>query len=161
VHDVGDVLGGIGVGLLSLVIFIFVTSKRFEWWRKRHPLWQIGAIAVIEVFFFLTWPGKLSPSVTGYGALLMGFWIGVIIEREWIFFQKHPDWWRLIASGVIGVILFVALQKGFEAVSGMVQNGKTTVALIQAFFSGVYVTALAPWIFQHFRFAEKRKPANE
>jgi glycerophosphoryl diester phosphodiesterase len=160
VHDMGDVLGGIGIGLCSLLIFIIVTTKRFEWWRKPQPLWQIVAIAIIEVFFFLTWPGKLSPGITGYGALLMGFWIGVIIERERIFFQKHPDWWRVIASGVIGVILFVALQKGFEAVTGLFGNGKMTVTLIQAFVSGVYVTALAPWIFQRLRLAEMRKPAN-
>ncbi len=160
VHDLGDVLGGIGIGLCSLLIFIIVSTGRFEWWRKRHPLWQIVAIALIEVFFFLTWPGKLSLSVVGYGTLLMGFWIGVIIERDRIFFQKHPDWWRVIASGVIGVILFVALQKGFEAVPGMVENGKKEVALIQAFVSGLYVSALAPWIFQHLRLAEKRKSAN-
>jgi membrane-associated phospholipid phosphatase len=161
VHDMGDVLGGIGIGLLSLVIFIFVTSKRFEWWRKSHPFWQILAIVIIEAAFFLSWPGGLSGSVMGYGALLIGFWIGVIIEREWIFFQKHPDWWRIIASGVIGVILFVALQKGFEAVPGMFGNGKTTVDLIQAFVIGVYFAALAPWIFQLLRIAEKRKSADE
>ena len=66
----------------------------------------------------------------------------------------------MIASGVIGVILFVALQKGLEAMTGTFENGKTTVALIQAFVSGVYVTALAPWIFQRLRLAEMRKPAN-
>jgi membrane-associated phospholipid phosphatase len=161
VHDMGDVLGGIGIGLCSLLIFIIVTAGRFEWWHKRHPLWQIVAIAVIEVFFFLTWRGKLSLSVTIYGALLMGFWIGVIIERDRIFFRKHPDWWRVIASGVIGVILFFALQKGFEAVLGMFQNGKTSLDLSQAFVSGLYVTALAPWIFQRLKLAEKGKPAGQ
>ncbi len=160
VHDMGDVLGGIGIGLFSLLIFIFVTTKRFEWWSNLHPLWQIVAIAIIEAAFFLTWPGKLSGSMIGNGVLLIGFWIGVIIERERIFFRKHPDWWRTIASGVIGMILFVALQKGFEAVTGTFENGKTTVALIQAFVSGVYVTALAPWIFQLLRLSEKGKPAD-
>ncbi len=160
VHDMGDVLGGIGIGLISLLIFIFVTTKRFEWWHNLHPLWQVLAIGIIEAAFFLTWPGKLSPSMTVYGALLIGFWIGVIIERKRIFFQKHPDWWRMIASGVIGVILFFALQKGFGAVTGTFENGKTTVVFIQSFVSGGYVTALAPWIFQHLRLAEKRKTAG-
>ena len=66
---------------------------------------------MIEAAFFLTWPGELSGSMMGYGALLMGFWIGVIIERDRIFFQKHLDWWRVIASGVIGMILFVGCGK--------------------------------------------------
>jgi hypothetical protein len=57
---------------------------------------------------------------------------------------------------VIGVILFVILQEGFEAATGMFKNGRMMVALIQAFVSGLYVSALAPWLFQRFRLAEKQ-----
>ena len=116
VHDMGDVLGGLFIGLVSLLIFIFVTSKRFEWWHKLNPVWQVLALGIIEAFFFLTWPGSPSLGVTGYGFLLLGLWIGVILERRWIFFQKHSNWVRLIASCVLGVVLFYALRKGFGIV---------------------------------------------
>lgn len=155
VHDLGDVLGGIVIGLVSLMIFIFVTTKRFWWWCRLHSLWQVLALLIIEAIFFLSWPGKTSLNVKWAGALLMGFWIGVIIERRWIFFQKPPGWVRMIASGVIGVILYIALQKGFYLVTAMFENGKTTVIFFQAFAMGVYVTALAPWIFQRIRLAKK------
>lgn len=155
VHDIEDILGGIGIGLLSLLIFIFLTTKRFEWWHNLNPLWQILSIVVIEAFFFLTWPGKLSGSIIGFGVFLIGFWIGVGIERKHIFFQKHPDWWRVIASGVIGVIVFIALRKGFQAVEGMLESGRMAVALSQALISGIYMTALAPWIFQLLKLADK------
>jgi glycerophosphoryl diester phosphodiesterase len=156
VHDMGDVLGGIVIGLITLLFFIFITTKRFKWWHTLHPLWQVFALMIIEAFFFLTWPGKLSLGAMGYGSLLIGLWVGVILERDRIFFQKHPAWWRIIASGVIGVILFFVLQEGFEAATGMFKNGRMMVALIQAFVSGLYVSALAPWLFQRFRLAEKQ-----
>jgi len=157
VHDMGDVLGGIGIGLLSLLLFIVLTTKRFEWWYRFHPLWQVVTLAIIEAAFFLTWPGNLPVSVVGLGFLLIGFWTGVIIERNRIFFQKHHDWWRIIASGIIGVILFMALRKGFQEFAGQFLNIRMTVALIQALILGVYVTALAPWIFQHLKLAGRGK----
>ncbi|MEE9612196.1 MAG: phosphatase PAP2 family protein [Desulfatiglandales bacterium] len=158
VHDVEDVLAGIGIGLISLLIFVFLTTKKFQWWHRLHPLWQIMAIAVTETLFFLTWPGKLWGGVVGFGVFLIGFWIGVGIERRRLFFQKHRDWRRIIASGVIGVIVFVVLSKGFQAATGSLENGKTAVALIQALVTGVYMTALAPWIFQRLKLADKGKP---
>ena len=159
VHDVEDVLGGLGFGLLSLLIFIFLTTKRFQWWHNLIPIWQVAAIVMIEAFFFLTWPGKLSGSMIGLGVFLIGFWLGVGIERKHIFFQKHRDWWRVIVSAAIGLILFIALRKGFQAVEGMLENGRTAVAFIRAFISGVYLAALAPWIFQRLKLADKGKPA--
>lgn len=160
VHDVGDVLGGIGFGLASLLVFIFLTTNRFDWWHNLHPIWQVAAVVIIEAAFFLTWPGKISVGVVGLGFLLIGFWIGVGIERKRIFFKRHRDWWRIMASGIIGVILFTFLREGFQEVAGALQNGRTTVAIIQALVCGVYVTALAPWIFQHLKLADKGKPAE-
>jgi glycerophosphoryl diester phosphodiesterase len=161
VHDVEDVLGGIGIGIISLIVFIFLTSKRFDWWHNLNFFWQILAIVIIEAFFFLTWPGSLPTVMIGYGIFLIGFWMGVGIERKVLFFQKHSDWRRVIASATIGLIVFIALRKGFQAAGALLENGKTAVALIQAFVSGVYLAALAPWIFQRLKLADKGKPAAE
>ena len=155
VHDVEDILGGIGIGLLSLLIFIFMTTKRFDWWHNFNPPWQVLSIIIIEAFFFLTWPGILPGRLIGFGIFLIGFWVGVGIERKRVFFRKHHDWWRVIASGVIGVIVLIALRKGFQTVEGMLESGKMAVALSQAFISGIYMTALAPWIFQLLTLADK------
>ena len=155
VHDVEDVLGGIGIGLLSLLIFIFLTTKRFQWWYNLHFFWQIVGIAIVEAFLFFTWPGKLSVNAIGYGVFLIGFWIGVGIERSWIFFQKHSNWWRIIASGLIGVVILIALRKGIQTVTAILEIGRMTAAFIQAFISGVYMTALAPWVFQRLKLADK------
>jgi membrane-associated phospholipid phosphatase len=155
VHDLGDVLGGLLIGLLSLVIFILLTTKKFKWWHDRHPLWQLIALMIIVASFFFTWPGRIPIGVVGLGFLVIGFWSGVIIERKRIFFKKHRDLWRNIASGIIGVIMFMGLRKGFQEMAGILYDGMTTVVIIQALVGGVFTAALAPWIFQHLRLAEK------
>ena len=156
VHDMGDVLGGLLIGLLSLVIFIFLTTKKFDWWHDLHPIWQVVALMIIVVAFFLLWPRRLPIDVVGLGFLLIGFWCGVGIERKLIFFKKHRDWWRNITSGIIGVILFISLRKGFQEMAGVLQDGRTTVIITQALVGGVYVAALAPWIFQLLKLAERQ-----
>ncbi len=57
-------------------------------------------------------------------------------------------------------VLFIVLRKGFRELAGILENGTTTVALIQALVSGMYVTALAPLIFQNLHLADKGKSAD-
>jgi len=161
VHDVEDVIGGIAIGLLSLLIFIFLTTKRFQWWHNLHFLWQILGIAIIEAFLFFTWPGKLSGDAIVYGVFLLGFWLGVGIERSRIFFQKHRTWRQITVSGLIGVIILIALRKGIQILTATLEIGRMTVAYIQALISGVYITALAPWIFQRLKLADKDNLADD
>jgi hypothetical protein len=56
---------------------------------------------------------------------------------------------------VIGVIVLIALRKGFQTVERMLESGKMAVAFSQAFISGIYMTAWAPWIFQLLKLADK------
>ena len=161
VHDVEDVIGGIAIGLLSLLIFIFLTTKRFQWWHNLHFLWQILGIAIIEAFLFFTWPGKVSGDAIVYGVFLLGFWLGVGIERSRIFFQKHRTWRQITVSGLIGVIILIALRKGIQILTATLEIGRMTVAYIQALISGVYITALAPWIFQRLKLADKDNLADD
>lgn len=155
VHDLEDVIGGMGIGLLSLLLFVFLTTRRFEWSQNMHPLWQMMGIAIIEAFFFLTWPGKIPERAGWSGVFLVGFWLGVCVERKRLAFQKHRDWRRVLISGVFGIIVFIALRIAFRTVMDALGNGRMVVGLIYALVSGAYVTALAPWIFQNLKLANK------
>ena len=153
VHDVEDVLGGMAVGFISLLLFMTITSDRFDGWHRCHPLWHILAIVAVCLLFFITWPGELPGGMIGFGVFLLGFWSGVILERKKIFFVKHDQLWRVLLSGVIGVFVFLLLQKGFREAGLWLTSGKPYIDLFQAFLLGVYITAFAPWIFQKLRLA--------
>jgi hypothetical protein len=155
VHDVEDVLGGAAIGLAFLTIFIGLGSRKFSWSNGLSPVMQIMAIAAVEAFFLLTWPGTPPAKAIGYAAFLMGFWIGVVIEKKWVLFEKSPDWQKLIASGIVGIFVFTALNKGFAQAAIIIESHKFLIVLTRSFILGIYITALAPWMFQRFKLADK------
>ena len=157
VHDVADVAGGIVIGLASLILFVFLTSKKFDWWHKLNPLWHVLAIAAICFFFFATWPGKLPGEVVGYGVLLVGLWAGVGWERRKLFFARHEDTWRVLLSVLLGVSFFLFLRKGFHQIGIWFESVKMYIGLFQALFLGIYISAIAPWMFQRLHLAKRKK----
>ena len=158
VHDLEDVIGGAAIGLLSILIFVFITSIRFVSCQKNKFIWQILTIITIEVIFFIIWPGKIPDIVQWFAYFLLGFWSGVHIEREYFAFLKHHDWRKILASGVIGIIiffLFLYIRLEFWITMESLDNAKIAVLFTHAFVNGLYVTALAPWIFQKLNLASK------
>ena len=153
VHDLEDVLGGLGIGLVLIAIYVFLNGERFSWRHTLSPVWQLVIIGIIEAAFFLTWPGKLPPAALGYGLFLLGFWAGVILDRQRLLFEKHPDKWRVVVSGILGIVVFMALGKGFSGISNVLGTYGDLVKIIQTLVLGAYVSALAPWMFQRLKLA--------
>ena len=155
-HDVEDVLGGVGIGLISLLVFMFLTSKRFEWWKNINPIWRVVAIILIETAFFLTWPGKLQEPIIGYGVFLVGFWIGVNVNKRRIRFFASMDWRKIVCASVVGLVGFFALRKGLpELGSALNLDGTIFRLLTQGLILSFYITAIAPWIFQILKLGDK------
>jgi hypothetical protein len=148
-------LGGLAIGLAGLALFMLVNSKKNHWGKRLGPVARISAVAAIEAFFLMTWPGTLPAKAIGYAVFLLGFWTGVLIEQKWVFFEKSPDWEKVVASGILGIAVFTALNKGFAQASEIIGSQKPYMALVQSFILGMYITGLAPWLFQRIRLADK------
>ena len=155
VHDLEDVLGGVGIGLLTIFIFKVVSSGRLDWRYRQSPIFSVILIISIELFFFLTWPGTIPQELMGAGILLVGFWIGVLIERYGIHFERHHDWWRVILTGVVGMLFFVLVRKGFDIVGSLLKVDTAVAAFGESFVLGIYVAAASLWIFQQFKLANR------
>jgi membrane-associated phospholipid phosphatase len=153
VHDLEDVIGGIGIGLVLFGIFAFLNGEKFRWRQAITPIWQLVIIGLIEATFFLTWPGELLPEALGFGLFLLGFWVGVILDRKRLYFEKHPDKWRVIVSCILGIAVFIAVNKGFSGISNLFGNYGDLVKIILALVLGAYISALAPWMFQRLKLA--------
>lgn len=160
VHDPEDVFGGIAIGLLSIFLFKFLTSSRFEWWHRQSPVFPILTLILIELSFFLTWPGSVPEKMLEAGILLVGFWTGVLIERKTIHFERHHDWWRVILAGVVGMVSIGLLQKGFEFIGSQYDFEKDVFAFGESFILGVYVAVLAPWVFQMLRLVKMKNQTH-
>jgi hypothetical protein len=53
------------------------------------------------------------------------------------------------------MLFFVLIRKGFEMTGELLPVDQAVVALVESFILGIYVAAVAPWIFRWFRLAKK------
>ena len=60
VHDLEDVIGGMGVGLICLLLVVLLTIRRFEWLQTHASFLANCSIAIVEAFFFLDMAWKDS-----------------------------------------------------------------------------------------------------
>jgi membrane-associated phospholipid phosphatase len=154
VHDLEDVIGGTVIGLLSLVIFIFITSKKLKSVINITHLGQILTLAAIEIFFIITWPGKVPEGVSWVAVFLIGFYLGLIIEKNYINFKKHHNWLKIFLSGLVGTIIYLLIRLELQILINNFESIKLIIFYVNAFVCGVYITALAPWIFQRLHLVE-------
>ncbi len=155
VHDVEDILGGMAIGLVTLVAFGILTTKRFNLKFKLKPLGQVLCLIVFVIGISLVWPGKDPLAVSRYGGFLIGFWLGARMEDEIINYKKHPKIWGQILTGFIGIAGCLFLKKGMYVMFTAIAPNHPILVLFQALIIGIYVTFFAPWIFIKINLANK------
>jgi glycerophosphoryl diester phosphodiesterase len=155
VHDVEDVLGGLLIGAVTLLVFAYLMSDRHKLRRNLHPVVQLLIIAILQLTLFLTWPGKGPGAVYGYGVFLFGFWIGVLIEKKKIHYQKASSVLRLVLAGILGVAGLMLLRKGLGAAFNAIAPNNAILGLLLALILGLYMTAIGPWVLIKTRLADQ------
>ncbi|MCP3922183.1 MAG: phosphatase PAP2 family protein [Desulfobacterales bacterium] len=156
VHDVEDILGGIALGFVTLILLYFLKTDRFKWLKTIPPVCQLLILIAVEVNIFITWPGKTPNVYYGFGTILVGFCVGVIIDQKGIHYQKHSKILRQVIAGFIGVLGLVVLRKGMSlAVNNFIPDN-LTVNIVQAFIVGLYMTAIAPWFLIKVKLASQK-----
>ncbi|HSG88943.1 MAG TPA: phosphatase PAP2 family protein [Pseudomonadales bacterium] len=154
VHDVEDVLAGFALGIVSLLLFEWLLSDRFEHWRALDGRIQLGVILAVQPVLWLLWP---EPDGAGgllsVGALLAGWWAGVLVDRHRLAFARHPDWRFALVAAVLGLgLLFGALTRLEEPLLAA-GFGTEAASWVQTACMGLFITALAPWMFRKARLA--------
>jgi membrane-associated phospholipid phosphatase len=154
VHDVEDVLAGLALGIGSVLIFEWLISERFgafpvRTWRNLDGRIQIALILAVQPAIWLLWPEPGGPgAVSAVGAFLVGWWGGVLYDRHRLDFRRHPAWGRALLAAAIGLIIVFVLIGQLEAPLLALGLGETPARWIQTLTMGLFVTAIAPWLFR-------------
>ncbi len=138
VHYVGDVLGGIAIGLA--VGTICELAARKVPWARLTDLWKlvigvgvpIGGAAVLAL--------ARQPVSTSL-ARLAGAAAGFLFQEKWIRLGRPADWASLILRTAIGAPAFVAL------LSTASRIGDGLAGLGFEFLVGLAVFGVLPWVF--------------
>jgi len=147
VHDIQDVVGGLLIGIIFIVIFIYLepmVSKTIN--KFNFSLKIIIAIAVPILLFILAilvFPATEEAYGMDCGAM-MGVSIGYLIESEKIQYDPRNIG---IKQKVINVIIGLVLTLIVYVVLSLIPLEFIVWDFIRYFILAVILTTLAPWIF--------------
>lgn len=156
VHDIEDIIVGLGIGGLALLIFRASLAERLAWFRDLSASYHIALIILLSVILTLTWRGLGggSPSAQSHEiltsmGLLMGWIYGRQIQQKYIKFDVRRDLFGMRYSAAfltagVGIISIYALLAATALILSNVQSG----GYIRLIILGFYITVGAPSLFK-------------
>ena len=147
VHDLDDVLVGLGLGGATLLAFGWLRSEAGERWRRLGLRGHLIVMALGAVPIFAAWPGTAPSLLYGAPGFAMGWWAGAVMEAERMDYQRPASWGRRIIAFGLGYGIIVAEGWAFGQIAwqpGLVENA---ARLLNGALLGFYVAFLAPLLF--------------
>ncbi len=150
VHDVDDVLTGLGLGLVGMLIFAFLLTSAFDFFRAWPTVAHLAIIVAVGAILFVTWPNAENPAPTiTVLALLFGWIAGAAVDRKLApSTPVLPVWWLRIVMGLAGVIVLFVLRGLLERAGHASGLNELALAYGVAAILGFYMTCLAPLMFR-------------
>lgn len=154
VHDVEDILVGIGLGLISIAVFaVLVQENVVARWRRLPAFTDFAIIIVTIPLLWLIWPAGSEPHVIATVLfLLLGWFAGAALDRRAAPEKPIlPAWWLQTLMAVGGVFGLFVLRDMLGRAGIAAGLPKAATAYFVATAIGLYATYLAPEIFRRLR----------
>ncbi len=151
VHFLEDVVVAaiLGIGIAYFAYQVF--NKLYDDTIKLHKLYIILIIAIFPFMFFIDGEDFFK----SYG-LLIGFVVGIIIEKKYINFNMDVLFWQKVLRVVFGLIVMVGIQQGFKVLFGVFAEDGTTLMnilnMVRYFLIAFVGFGLYPFLFKKFKF---------
>ena len=147
VHDLQDVWGGLTIGFIWLILFIFLEPKVSEKLRSFSILVKVIFSILVPIILFIL-AVLIFPSSTGdYGLIcggLMGLSLGYILETEKIKYEPGElTSTQKIINLVLGLIITLVLYFAFS----LLFPESPIMDFLQYFVLSFLLVTLVPWIF--------------
>jgi len=150
-HFLGDVIGGIALGIPFLLLFLWMSALIYEkGWADRLSMPFLLAFAiVIPVLLTTVLPGADPPKILGYMA---GASFGYIIEREKVRSSVNAPLFRQLIKVLVGVAVLFSIIVGL---GGLLPSAVTSLGFIRYAMGGIWVTLFAPMLFIYLKLSQK------
>lgn len=155
VHDLDDVLTGIGLAVVGLAVFALLLSPALETARRWPVVYHLGIIVVAGVVLTMTWPNGQPPATVGILALLFGWVLGADVDRRLApATPVLPAWWLRAVMGVAGVVVLFVLRAGLDGAAEALTIKGTASGYVTGALMGFYMTCGAPFAFRALGFVK-------
>ena len=144
VHDVGDILGGIFFGILTLLAFSFLFKKLKSEEFKLNLIIQFIILISIFLLFYLSWPSDEGAiTVSSIGGLVIGYWLGTVMDKKYFSFTKVDNMFLHILSSIIALIGFIILNDFIENIFDYTELPILFELTLSSAILGFYISFLA------------------
>jgi membrane-associated phospholipid phosphatase len=122
VHYIEDVLLGWGIGVITVLLFVYLGKPAREFLSKYNTEHLLVVLMVIG--FMLTMIASIIPqppndNFGSYGGLTVGLALGLILEMRFVNFSNEPhegQKWRIVLRVLIGLVLVIGVMFGLSPI---------------------------------------------
>jgi len=162
VHFPQDVLGGWLIGLVVLVIYVWAEAPVARWIAGQKTVVQVVLAVGVPVLLIFLHPSDMAglypveASITPMSAIV-GFGLGLIMERKWVGFRVDGAWWRRGLRFLVGLLLVAIFYAGPKLIlpEEMAYGLEAGLRFVRYALAGWAMMFLAPWLFVKLRLAEQ------
>jgi len=152
VHDIGDILGGLFVGGLILFIANIINQKLSSEKFKLNLIAQFTLLIFTLLLFYLSWPTDRGDIVvTSVGGLIIGYWVGTIIDKNYFSFSRVNNIFLHILSSIIALIGFIYLNEFIENIFENINLPILLETTLSSLVLGFYISFLAFYLLSKFK----------
>ena len=147
VHDIADVISGIIFGIVSLLLLEQLLSNKGGWLRELNKTWHFLIYFIFFALAYVVWPLEENNLVAlALGALVIGFWLGKIMDEKYFNFQNRDNIVLKITFVGLAIIGFIQLNVYVENLFNIINIGHNIEAIISSLLLGFYISFIAPFI---------------
>jgi len=158
VHWFTDVIGGLGIGLVIVGLFMVFSNPLETWIQKQSKHVQLLITFLVFIIFTLPIVFTVRDSdamiqqlkfLTLFTTVILSY----IVEGEFINFDSRAkNWWKAITRVIIGIGMFFATYFGLKTLFGLIASAvgstilQVTLDLVRYAVLGPVAILLSPWI---------------
>lgn len=154
VHHFGDVIGGIALGIGTVIVFIILDpwiTRKAQKWSYREKLFYSTVLPILliipTIYYF-----KIDPRGVKLGAALLGITFGSVLETKYLNFSVESSIGIKVYRILLGLFLAYMAHFGLS----MVLPFNVFTNIFTAFLGGFTVIFIAPWVFMKIEGREMR-----
>lgn len=157
VHDTSDVIGGIIFGLISIFLLNVLLGDKGLWIRNLSNLKHFLIYLSCILLLYLTWPDGEDKIVSvALGSLVMGFFIGQIIDIKYFNFESPQNLAFKILSTILALAGFIQLNRSVDQILEIINFNHSVEAAASSLVIGLYISLIAPLILSFLQLQTKK-----
>jgi glycerophosphoryl diester phosphodiesterase len=157
VHDTSDVIGGIIFGLISIFLLNVLLGDKGLWVRNLSNLKHFLIYLSCILLLYLTWPDGEDKIVSvALGSLVMGFFIGQIIDIKYFNFESPQNLAFKILSTILALAGLIQLNRSVDQILEIINFNHSIEAAASSLVIGLYISLIAPLILSFLQLQTKK-----